>query len=163
MLSDIEGLEDITRWAALHHEKLDGSGYPFGMKADQLGKMERLLACLDIYQALCEERPYKKGFSHKAAIDILKEMGANNQLDMEIIQDIDECMGSLEPKNKANSQTHSDDDDTVTFTGGKESWSCPVCGYQYEGNLPEDFICPRCEQPGTVFVRNHVGSKETRN
>ena len=90
-------------------------------------------------------------------------MGANNQLDMEIIQDIDECMGSLEPKNKANSQTHSDDDDTVTFTGGKESWSCPVCGYQYEGDLPEDFICPRCEQPGTVFVRNHVGSKETGN
>ncbi|MFW5677403.1 MAG: HD domain-containing phosphohydrolase, partial [Acetivibrio ethanolgignens] len=153
MLSNIGGLEDITRWAALHHEKLDGSGYPFGLKGNQLGKMERLMACLDIYQALREERPYKKGFSHKVAIDILKEMGANNQLDMEIIKDIDNCMDSNEPINNENSQTYSDDDNTVSFVGGKESWSCPVCGYLYEGTLPEEFICPRCEQPGTVFVR----------
>lgn len=153
MLSNIGGLEDITRWAALHHEKLDGSGYPFGLKGNQLGKMERLMACLDIYQALCEERPYKKGFSHKAAIDILKEMGANNQLDPEIIKDIDDCMGSYETENNASFQISSDDDNTELFVGEKEFWRCPVCGYQYDGTLPEEFICPRCEQPGTVFVR----------
>ena len=153
MLKNIRGMEDITRWAALHHEKLDGSGYPFGFKGDQLGKMERLMACLDIYQALCEERPYKKGFSHGKAIDILKEMGENNQLDIQIIKDIDDCMGGSKPIDNDSSQINPGDNNAEHLQEGKEFWSCPVCGYIYEGDLPKEFICPRCEQPGTVFVK----------
>lgn len=95
MLSNIKGLEEITRWAALHHEKLDGSGYPFGLKGEDLGKMERLLACLDIYQALREDRPYKAGFSHEKTMGILMEMGKKNKLDADIVKDIDACMGAL--------------------------------------------------------------------
>lgn len=87
-------------------------------------------------------------------------MGTNNQLDMEIIKDIDNCMGEKETANDANFQAHSDGVNTVSFVEGKESWSCPVCGYLYEGALPEEFICPRCEQPSTVFVRNHIGLRE---
>lgn len=89
ILSHVKGLEDITKWAALHHEKLDGSGYPFGMKADELGKKERLMACLDIYQALVEKRPYKAGMPHTKAIGILKTMADNGQLDAKIVADID--------------------------------------------------------------------------
>lgn len=77
MLRNISGLEDITRWAALHHEKLDGSGYPFGLTAELLEKNARLMACLDIYQALVEDRPYKAGMSHNAAMAILKKMGGD--------------------------------------------------------------------------------------
>ena len=65
ILSQVDGFEDIRDWAALHHEKLNGKGYPFGKTADELNEQERIMACVDIYQALTEERPYKKGMSHE--------------------------------------------------------------------------------------------------
>lgn len=89
-LSNIDGFEDIARWASNHHEKLNGTGYPKGLKADKLDFNSRLVACLDIYQALTEERPYKKPFSHKEAIGILKNMALNDQIDSDITNDIDE-------------------------------------------------------------------------
>lgn len=89
MLKQIEGMEDITHWACFHHEKLDGSGYPFGYTAEKLDKNDRLLACLDIYQALTEPRPYKDGMPHEKAMQILKQMADKKQLDAQIIMDID--------------------------------------------------------------------------
>lgn len=88
MLRGIEGFEEVTSWASLHHEKLNGTGYPFGKTAQQLGKNERLMACLDIYQALVEKRPYKDGMEHQQAIEILRRMAEQNQLDGEIVEDI---------------------------------------------------------------------------
>ena len=146
LLKPIGGMEDITRWAALHHEKLDGSGYPFGLTEADLSKPERLMACLDIYQALTEVRPYKAGMTHEEAMQILERMGKEGQLDPEIIKEIDQCFssaldsGSI-PKEEKTEATH--------YTG--ETWRCPVCGYVYEGSLPDDFICPQCEQPRSVF------------
>ena len=52
MLSQVDGFEDIRDWAALHHEKLNGKGYPFGKTADELNEQERIMACVDIYQIL---------------------------------------------------------------------------------------------------------------
>ena len=46
-------------------KKLNGKGYPFGKTAAELNEPERMMACVDIYQALTEERPYKKGMSHE--------------------------------------------------------------------------------------------------
>ena len=88
ILRSIAGFEEVTSWASLHHEKLDGTGYPFGKTAEQLGKNERLMACLDIYQALVEKRPYKDGMEHQKAINILRGMAAENKLDVEIVEDI---------------------------------------------------------------------------
>ncbi len=91
ILRSVTGLEEITLWAALHHEKLDGTGYPFGLKASELGMKERLMACLDIYQALTEERPYKKGLSHEKTISIMKQMADQGKLDGERVQDVAQC------------------------------------------------------------------------
>ncbi len=156
LLHDIGGIEDICRWASLHHEKLDGSGYPFGYKAEDLGKHERLFACLDIYQALVEERPYKKSMPHEEAMAILWKMGNEGQLDTEIIEDIDECHKKYRKAMERTGQKR-----RGTFIPQKEqeavykspAWKCPVCGYVYEGELPDDLICPFCEQPGTIFER----------
>lgn len=149
LLSSVGGLEEITSWASLHHEKLDGSGYPFGYKADQLGKNERLLACLDIYQALVEQRPYKAGLSHSEAMTILYKMGASGHLDSDILNDINI---HFLPQNETPVMV-SVPEITPEYHG--ETWQCPVCGYVYQGDLPNDFICPKCEQPGSIFERVH--------
>ncbi|SHH46535.1 HD domain-containing protein [Caloranaerobacter azorensis DSM 13643] len=89
VLSEISGFEEITEWAANHHEKLDGSGYPFGKNDRQLDFNSRLMACLDIYQALTEERPYRKPIPHYKAIEILKQMAYDRAIDITIVDDID--------------------------------------------------------------------------
>lgn len=145
LLHGIGGLEEISRWAALHHEKLDGSGYPFGYTAAQLGRHERLMACLDIYQALVEDRPYKAPMSHREAMEILDRMGSDGQLDTDILRDVDTCFAPAEEETVPTQKP------AEAYAG--ETWQCPVCGYVFEGALPPDFICPQCEQPASVFVR----------
>lgn len=89
ILSQIRGMEDIARWASRHHEKLDGSGYPFGLKEEELSHIDRLMACIDIYQALVEERSYKAGMPHKKAVAMLRNMAARGHLDESVVEDID--------------------------------------------------------------------------
>lgn len=84
ILSEVEDFEDVRDWAALHHEKLDGSGYPFGKTAAELNEPERIMACVDIYQALTEDRPYKKGMTHEQSCAILDDMAQKGQLDKKI-------------------------------------------------------------------------------
>lgn len=93
ILSSIEGMEEITSWASYHHEKLNGTGYPFGKTAEALGQIERLMACVDIYQALIEKRPYKDNMSHRTAIALLRKMAEKGELDKTIVEDIDKCFG----------------------------------------------------------------------
>lgn len=88
ILSQMEDFADITAWASLHHEKLNGKGYPFGKTAAQLGKKERLMACIDIYQALSEDRPYKQGLPHDKCIAIMQDMVNGGFIDSEITADI---------------------------------------------------------------------------
>ncbi len=152
LLENINGLEEINRIASLHHEKLDGTGYPFGLKANQLSKEERLMACLDIYQALVEERPYKRGLMHSEAMEILNKMAKDGQLDVIIIADIDKCFSNNEIKKAHHSKVfYTDDINKENISVSEEMWRCPVCGYIHHGPLPKDYICPRCEQPASVF------------
>ncbi len=90
LLKRIPNLEDVTEWASNHHEKLDGSGYPRGLVASDLSKEDRLMACLDIYQALTEKRPYKDGMTHKEAMQILRSMAQKGQLDAQITEDMEQ-------------------------------------------------------------------------
>lgn len=93
ILSDIDGLTEITEWAANHHEKLDGSGYSRGMSAEQLSFEERLMACIDIYQALTEDRPYKAGLSHAKTMAMMRSMAGENKIDGNIVKDLDAVFG----------------------------------------------------------------------
>ncbi|MEG0961501.1 MAG: HD domain-containing protein [Lachnospiraceae bacterium] len=89
ILNQISGMEDIRDWASLHHEKLNGTGYPFGKTGEELGEEERLMACIDIYQALTELRPYKKGLSHQETMNIMKSMVRDGLIDGRIVSDLD--------------------------------------------------------------------------
>ena len=92
ILKDIEGFETIAAWASNHHEKLDGTGYPFGKKADELDHHSRLLACIDIYQAVSEERPYHPGRNHADTMQILHSMADKGQVDANIAADMDKAL-----------------------------------------------------------------------
>lgn len=87
-LEKITGFEDIVEWAANHHEKLDGNGYPYGFDASRLCFDSRLMGCLDIYQALTEERPYRKSMSHNDTMNILNEHSSKGYIDKIIVDDI---------------------------------------------------------------------------
>ena len=95
ILSEVNDFEDIRDWAAFHHEKLNGKGYPFGKTADELNEQERMMACVDIYQALTEDRPYKKGLSHEKTCDILDDMSQKDFIDLDISKTIRECFGRI--------------------------------------------------------------------
>jgi len=58
--------------AGSHHEKWDGSGYPFGLKGSDIPLQGRIMAIIDVYDALTSERPYKKAFSHEDSVDIIR-------------------------------------------------------------------------------------------
>lgn len=93
-LKKITGFEDITEWAANHHEKLNGSGYPYGFKKDRLDFNSRLFGCLDIYQALTEERPYRAPMSHEKGMEILYAMSSSGLIDENIVKDIEVVFGN---------------------------------------------------------------------
>ena len=86
ILSKVDCFEEIRDIAAFHHERLDGSGYPFGKRADELTTLQRIMACADIYQALTEKRPYKDGMDHDKACEILKDMADKNWIDKNITE-----------------------------------------------------------------------------
>ena len=95
LLSEITGFEEICRWASTHHEKLDGTGYPFGKISEDLDFVDRMLACTDIYQAVSEERPYHPRRSHDDTMPILWSMAEKGFIDYEITKNFDEAMAQF--------------------------------------------------------------------
>ncbi|SHE60815.1 HD-GYP domain-containing protein [Alkalibacter saccharofermentans] len=87
-LEEVQGFGEISEWAYNHHEKLNGTGYPRGLGADELDFNSRLLACLDIYQALGEIRPYREAMTHDESIKIMRRMVDEGLIDPEITEDI---------------------------------------------------------------------------
>jgi putative nucleotidyltransferase with HDIG domain len=73
ILKSISGFENLAFIAAAHHERLDGKGYPEGLKANQLPLAARVIAVADVYQALTEKRPYREGLSLDVVMKMLHE------------------------------------------------------------------------------------------
>lgn len=92
ILSQMRGIPDIIEWASNHHEKLNGTGYPRGLTAESLSFEDRLMACIDIYQALTGKRSYKDEWSHEKAISIMMDMVGRGELDEKIVRDMDFVM-----------------------------------------------------------------------
>ena len=91
-LGEVPDFDAIKSWAAGHHEKLDGSGYSFGKSGPALDFNARLVACIDIYQAVSERRPYHEARSHAETMPILRQMAAQGLIDGQIVRDLDEVM-----------------------------------------------------------------------
>ena len=92
MLDDIETktgknefLQSCRKFAAYHHEKWDGTGYPFGLKGTKIPLQGRIMAVVDVYDALTTERPYKKAFSGDMAAEII-QTDSGSHFDPEIVK-----------------------------------------------------------------------------
>lgn len=67
-------LQDVPAIAAMHHEKLDGTGYPYGLREDEIPLEGRILAVADVFHALTQTRTYKKGKSPQEALELCRTM-----------------------------------------------------------------------------------------
>jgi response regulator RpfG family c-di-GMP phosphodiesterase len=80
-------LKRIPEIAWAHHEKLDGSGYPRGIKAEEIRIESRMMTISDIYDALVAwDRPYKSSVSAERALGILEDEAAAGKLDRQLLR-----------------------------------------------------------------------------
>jgi putative two-component system response regulator len=77
-----------------HHEKLDGSGYPDGLRGEAIALTARVLQIVDIYDALTTERPYKKAFSTADALQTMKEEVAKGWWDPRVFDQFESLIRS---------------------------------------------------------------------
>jgi diguanylate cyclase (GGDEF)-like protein/putative nucleotidyltransferase with HDIG domain len=73
ILREIHALRGAIPAILYHHECFDGTGYPLGLKGDEIPLSARIVALADVYQALISDRPYRKAFSKQKAMEIIKK------------------------------------------------------------------------------------------
>lgn len=95
-LEGIPGVELINVWGALHHERLDGSGYPFRLSAEDLPLGSRIMAVADVFTALTEDRPYRRGMTAREALGIVKGMASEGALDPGIVNLLERNLGQID-------------------------------------------------------------------
>lgn len=99
-LEQLPQLEMVSEWAFLHHERVDGSGYPFGLTRDELPLGARIMAVADVFGALNEDRPYRDRMPADRALDILRDEAAGGGLDGRVVdvleENLDDVMTQME-------------------------------------------------------------------
>lgn len=85
LLGMIPGFGTIKIWASYHHEKLNGTGYPFHIIGDNITLGARIMAVADIFTAISENRPYRQGMENKNIINVLINMVENKSIDGNIV------------------------------------------------------------------------------
>ncbi len=75
-----------------HHEKLDGTGYPGGLKDEEVSILARIMGVVDIFDALVTDRPYRTAMSRKKAFEILHQEADAGKLDKNIVDNFTEMM-----------------------------------------------------------------------
>ncbi len=86
ILRHINGLEDIALWAAYHHEGIDGTGYPFHPTEKNLSIEARIISVADIFQALAQNRPYRKGLALDEIVKNIEQYKKDGKLDKSITE-----------------------------------------------------------------------------
>jgi putative nucleotidyltransferase with HDIG domain len=91
------GLPDpIPQWAAHHHEKLDGSGYPCRLNAKEIPLGSRIMAVADVFTALREHRPYRPGMARTDIERIMRQMASKPALDARVVEALFSVYGELD-------------------------------------------------------------------
>jgi len=85
VLEPFEMLSVAGSWGALHQERLNGTGYPFGLTSDELPLGARIMAVADVFTALTEDRPYRKGMDPQNTKAVLQSMVDAGELDNNLV------------------------------------------------------------------------------
>jgi len=81
-------LDVINTWASFHHERLNGKGYPFHYKGEDLSLGSRIMAVADVSTAITEDRPYRKGMASNEALQVLGQMAGDSVLDSNAVSSL---------------------------------------------------------------------------
>jgi response regulator RpfG family c-di-GMP phosphodiesterase len=80
-------LKNVSYYASSHHERIDGAGYPFGLKGNEIPLQARIIALADVFDALtAKDRPYKKEKTLSEAIKIMENMVKDNHIDGDLFE-----------------------------------------------------------------------------
>jgi HD-GYP domain-containing protein (c-di-GMP phosphodiesterase class II) len=78
-------LKNVPEYAGGHHERMDGKGYPKGLKREQMSWQARIMGIADIFEALtAKDRPYKEGMTLSRALEILEKFSRNGHIDADL-------------------------------------------------------------------------------
>jgi len=132
ILNTIGGLPQISEWAAFHHERLDGAGYPFGHAAADLTLGSRIMAVADVFTALREPRPYRSGpASLGRARNILDRLVTDNALDADVVAALDRDIIAIDATRAAEQVAYgATQRDLMALMGqrrtGVDPWRTPI-------------------------------------
>ncbi|MFA6203497.1 MAG: HD domain-containing phosphohydrolase [Gallionella sp.] len=90
IIKNIHGLEEISLWAAQHHERVDGTGYPYHLGDGGVSLEARIVAVADVFQALAQERPYRGALPPNEIVKILNGMVEDGKLDRTVVMHVDQ-------------------------------------------------------------------------
>ncbi len=97
MLRQIETLEGAAEIVRAHHERYDGSGYPRGLRGDEIPRGARIFAVADAFDAITSDRPYRDARSHLAAVEEIVA-SSGTQFDPEVVEAILQVLGYERPE-----------------------------------------------------------------
>lgn len=118
VLAKIEQFQTINAWASYHHERLDGRGYPFHIKGDNLSFGSRIMAVADVFTAITEDRPYRAGMKEEQAKKVLNGMVDGNALDEKVVKILVENFTEINAlREQAQQQAREDYSDFVLTVG----------------------------------------------
>jgi putative two-component system response regulator len=86
LVNGMHTLDSVRPIIRHHHERFNGSGYPDGLKGEEIPLGARIMSVVDVYDALCTARPYKPAFSHEVATDILLRETEGGSWDPQIVR-----------------------------------------------------------------------------
>ncbi|HBF30736.1 HD-GYP domain-containing protein [Rhizobium sp.] len=95
ILSRIRAFADLAVIGGAHHERLDGKGYPLGLKGSEINLETRIVSTADVFDALTADRPYRPAMPVRKALDILWE-GANTSHDPECINALEQALAKAD-------------------------------------------------------------------
>lgn len=110
-------LDVVNRWASLHHERLDGLGYPFHYSGRELSLGSRIMSVADVFTALTEQRPYRHAMEAAKALDIVRELGCASALDPEIVSLLASHLDEVDADRRAAQAAASEDYQARTVKG----------------------------------------------
>jgi HD-GYP domain-containing protein (c-di-GMP phosphodiesterase class II) len=119
VINTIGGLERIADMAAYHHEKLNGEGYPFKCKSHEIGIGARIMTVSDIFTAITEDRPYRKGMDKNGVYSVFKSCIDKKEVDKRIVELLFDDYEKLEfnVKNKQSMAKDFYENRFLTYTG----------------------------------------------